>query len=121
LSNVNARFAECMAGLESFMTVSHRYDLNEEISANVLASTSDDVLLERIENIGSGLDVNDKLVNSIRVKRKLQQIRQPQARVNGDLQKSLTSIDQKALKCTRSLTVTTYFEDTERVELRQGF
>jgi hypothetical protein len=102
------------------MTISHRRDLYEETSANVLASISDDIMLERIENIGSGLGADDKLANSIRVKRKLQQIRQPHAKVSGDLRKPLKCIQQSALQRTRVLTVTTYFENSERLELRQG-
>jgi hypothetical protein len=120
LNGINVRFAACIAGLESFMTINHRHDLEEEISANVLASTSDDVELDRIENIGAGLDGNNKLTNSIRIKRKLQQIRQTHAKVSGDLRWPLRSIDQRALKCTRSLTVTIYSEDTEGRELRHG-
>jgi hypothetical protein len=102
------------------MTINHRRDLYEETSANVLASISDDVALERIENIGSGLGVNDKLANSVRVKRKLQQIRQPHAEVSTDLRKPLKCIQQSALKNIRVLTVTTYSENPELLELRQG-
>jgi hypothetical protein len=102
------------------MTISHRHDLYEETSANVLASISDDLTLERIENSRSGFGANDKLANSIRVKRKLQQIRQPHAEVSGDLRKPLKCIQQSALKNIKLLTVTTYSENSELLELRQG-
>ena len=102
------------------MTVSHRRELYEETSANVLASINDDITLERIENIGSGLGAGDKLANSVRVKRKLQQLRQPNAKVSVNLTKPLKSIQQSALQKTRVLTVTTYSENSERSELRKG-
>ena len=102
------------------MTINHRRDLHEETSADVLASITDDVTLERIEKSGSRLTANDKLAKSIRVKRKLQEIRQPNTKVSGDLRKPLRCIQQSALQSPRGLTVTTYSENTELREFGQG-
>jgi hypothetical protein len=117
---INRRFAKCITGLESFMSISSRHDLYDETSASVLASVSDDVELERIEVMDSGLDMDGQFSKSLRTKRKLQEIRKTETKSSADLRRPLSCLQRKSQNSVKTLSIATYSEDPEQWQLRKG-